>query len=159
MEEVFTNDPINWIKWALVFAVLIVSFIVSGKIIKKIGYVLQGEKKLDDAKKKGNVIPNAKRVESRKKYEGIKERNKPDRHYHGTYEYEIDGEIHRYHAYFGHRKPPKTVTLYYKKDPRKPFCREEYVWNPFGGVLYLFFILVPFVLAAFTAMALDIPFN
>ena len=36
MEEVFTNDPINWIKWGVVFAVLIVSFIISGKIIKKI---------------------------------------------------------------------------------------------------------------------------
>lgn len=44
MAEVFTNDPVNWIKWAVVFAVLIVSFVISGKIIKKIGYVLQGEK-------------------------------------------------------------------------------------------------------------------
>lgn len=45
MAEVFTNDPINWLKQAVVFGVLIGSFIVSMKMIKKIGYVLQGQKK------------------------------------------------------------------------------------------------------------------
>ena len=157
MSEVFTNDPITLLKWAMVFVVLIISFIISGKIIKKIGYVLQGQKKRDEAKKNGHVIANAKLIKSRKKYENMQERYKPNRHHYGTYEYEIDGEIHQYHTYFRHKTPPKTVTLYYKNDPHKPFCMEEYTWNPFGGIIYLFFILMPFLLAAFTAIALDIP--
>ena len=91
MSEVFTNHPVIWIKWAVVFVVLIGSFIISFKIIKMIGYVLQGQKKVDNA--------------------------------------------------------------------RKVFCMEDYQWNPFGGMIYLFLIFVPFVLAALTAMALDIPFE
>ena len=157
MEEVFTNNPINWIKWSVVFAVLIVSFIISGKIIKKISYVLQGQKKVDEAKKKGHIIPKAKLIKSRKKYENMKDRYKAGRHYYGTYEYEIDGEIHQYHTYFGDKIPPKTVTLYYKNNPKKPFCMEEYTWHPFGGIVYLLFILIPFLMAGFTAIALGIP--
>ena len=157
MSEVFANDPINLLKWAMVFAVLIFSFIISGKIIKKIGYVLQGQKKRDEAVKNGHVIANAKLIKSRKKYENIRGRYKPNQHYYGTYEYEASGEIRQYHTYFKHKTPPKTVTLYYKNDPLKPFCMEEYTWNPFGGMIYLFFILIPFLLAAFSAIALDIP--
>lgn len=157
MEEVFTNDPINRIKWAVVFAVLIVSFIISGKIIKKLSYYLQGEKEINDAEKKGHVIRNARLVKSRKHYESMEKRYKAGRRYSGTYEYELNGEVCRYHAYFGHKNPPKTVTLYYKNDPKKLFCMEEYNWNPFGGIVYLFFIFMPFLMAAFTALALDIP--
>lgn len=157
MAEVFTNDPVNWIKWAVVFAVLIGAYIISIKIIKKIGYVLQGQKKVDDAKKKGHVIHNAKLVKSRKKYESIEKKYKPGRHHYGTYEYEIEGEVLTYHTYFRHKIPPQKVTLYYKNNPKKPFCVEEYTWNPFGGIIYLFFILMPFLLAALAAIALDIP--
>ncbi len=157
MAEVFTNDPINWLKWAVVFVVLIGSFIISMKIIKKIGYVLQGQKKTDEAKKKGHVIPNAKLVQSRKKYESMEKRYKAGQHYYGTYEYEIDGKVYRYHTYFKHKIPPKTLTLYYKNNPQKPFCTEEFTWNPFGGILYLFFIFMPFLLASLTAIVLDIP--
>lgn len=156
MAEVFTNDPINWLKWAVVFAVLIVSFIISGKIIKKISYVLQGQKKVDEAKEKGNVI-KATRVSSRKEYESLKKRHSGKTKHFASYEYEVDGETCVYNGYFRHRTPPKTITLYYKNNPHKPFCMEDYQWNPFGGIVYLFFILIPFLLAGFTAIALGIP--
>ena len=157
MAEVFTNDPINWLKWVVVFAVLVGSFIISMKIIRKMSYALQGQKKTDAAKKKGYVIPDARLVESRKKYEGMEKRYKAGQHYYGTYEYELDGKVYRYHTYFKHKIPPKTLTLYYKNNPQKPFCMEEYTWNPSGGILYLFFILMPFLLAALTAIVLGIP--
>lgn len=156
MAEVFTNDPINWIKWGVVFAVLIVSFIISGKIIKKIAYVLQGQKKVDEAKKKGNVI-KANRVSSRKEYESLEKRYSGKTKHFATYEYEVDGKTCVYNGYFRQKMPPKTITLYYKNNPHNPFCMEDYQWNPFGGIAYLFFILMPFLMAALTALALDIP--
>ena len=159
MAEMFTNDPINWLKWAVVFIVLIGTFIISMKIFKKIGYVLSGEKKVDEARAKGHVIKNARRVDSWTKhnYESLNEYHSSEERHYGTYEYEIDGEIREYHAYFRHRLPPKTITLYYKDNPKKLFCMEDWSWNPFGGMVYLFFIFMPFVLATLTAMALKIP--
>jgi len=158
MLEVFTNDPVNWAKWAAVFAVLIGSFIISFKIIKKIGYVLQGQKKVDEAKKKGHVI-KANRVSSRKEYESLEKRHSGKTKHFATYEYEVDGENRTYNGFFRHRIPPKSITLYYMDNTRKVFCMEDYQWNPFGGMIYLLFIFVPFALAAFTAIALDVPFG
>jgi hypothetical protein len=155
MAEVFTNDPINWIKWGVVFAVLIVSFIISGKIIKKIGYVLQGQKKVDEAKKKGNVI-KADRVSSRKEYESLEKRHSGKTKHFATYEYEVDGETCVYNGYFRHKLPPKTITLFYIDNPQKVFCMDDYQWNPFGGMVYMFFILIPFALAALTAWGLGV---
>nr|MBQ8253509.1 hypothetical protein [Lachnospiraceae bacterium] len=153
----FTDDPVNWVKWAVVFTVLIGFFILSVKIYGKIEYHLSIQKKADQARAKGHVIENAKRIKVRKKgtYQERKEGNKQT--YSATYRYTIDGEEKEYHAYFGNNYPPDTIDLYYKNSPRKLFSVEEYYWQPFIGVLYLMLIFAPFVLAALTGMALDVP--
>ncbi len=161
MAEYFTNDPINWLKWAVVFAVLISSFVINIKILKKIEYSLSLRKKADEAEAKGHIIRNAKRVRITKKY-GLTDdrRNKPfNQRYHATYEYELDGEVKRYNAYFGYDYPPAKINLYYKKNPKRLFSMEEYYWNPFEGIFYLSFVFSPFLLAALTALALDIPLD
>ncbi len=155
--EMFTDDPVNWVKWAVVFTVLIGFFILSFKIYGKIEYHLSIQKKADQARAKGHVIENAKRIAVRKKgtYKERKERNKTT--YGATYQYTLDGKEKVYRAYFSNNYPPESIDLYYKKSTRKLFSVEEYYWQPHIGILYLALIFMPFVLAAFTGMALDIP--
>lgn len=156
--EMFTDDPVNWVKWAVVFTVLIGFFILSFKIYGKIEYHLSIRKKADQARAKGHVIENAKRIAVRKKgtYQERKESNKTT--YGATYQYTLDGKEKVYRAYFSNNYPPETIDLYYKNSPRKLFSVEEYYWQPHIGILYLALIFMPFVLAGFTGMALDIPF-
>lgn len=56
MSGIFTNDPINWIKWAVVFVVFIGAFIASIKIIKKTGYDLKSKNKVNKIREKGHVF-------------------------------------------------------------------------------------------------------
>ena len=155
--EMFTDDPVNWVKWAVVFTVLIGCFILAVKIYGKIEYHLSIQKKADKARAKGHVIENAKCIKVRKKgtYQERKERHKTS--YAATYRYTLDGKEKEYHTYFANNYPPETIDLYYKNSPRKLFSVEEYYWQPHIGILYLMLIFAPFVLAAFTGIALDIP--
>lgn len=155
--EMFTDDPVNWVKWAIVFTVLIGFFILSFKIYSKIEYHLSIQKKVDLAREKGHVIEGAKRIKVRKKgtYEERKKSNRTM--YRATYRYMLDGTEKEYRSTFDNY-PPEEIDLYYKDSPRKLFSVEEYYWGGFQGILYLTLVFMPFVLAAFTAMALDIPF-
>ena len=38
--SLFTDDPLNWIKWGVVFAVLIVGYVIAIALYKKISYHL-----------------------------------------------------------------------------------------------------------------------
>ncbi len=96
-------------------------------------------------------------MSSRKEYESLEKRHSGKTKHFASYEYEVDGEICVYNGYFKNKIPPETITLYYKNNPHKPFCMKDYQWNPLGGIVYLFFILIPFLLAGFTAIALGIP--
>ena len=155
--RMFTDDPVNWIKWGIVFAVLIVVFIISYKITKKIEYRLSVQRKADIARSKGHVIEGARLKKARKKgtYEERKESNKTT--YSGTYVYTLNGEEKEYRAYFGNNYPPKQIDLYYKNSPKKLFSVEEYYWGAPKGILFLSLIFLPFIVAALTGIALDIP--
>lgn len=155
--KMFTDDPVNWVKWAVVFTVLIGFFILAFKIYSKIEYRLSIQKKADDARAKGHVIPGAKRISVHEK-RSRSERNGEETTYSGTYKYMLDGKEKEYRAFFDTNYPPKEIDLYYKNSPRKLFSVEEYYWRAHIGILYLSLIFMPFVLAGFTAMALDIPF-
>ncbi len=155
--EMFTDDPVNWVKWAVVFTVLVVGYILAFKIYSKIEYHLSVQKKADQARTKGHVIENAKLIKVRKKgtYQERKEKHKTT--YSATYRYTLDGKEKEYHAYFGNNYPPETIHLYYKNSPRKLFSVEEYYWQAPVGVLYLALFFMPFVLAALTGLAIGVP--
>ena len=106
--EMFTDDPVNWAKWAVVFTVLVGFFILSFKIYSKIEYHLSIQKKADQARAKGHVIKNAKRIAIRKKgtYQERKKDNK--RTYGATYKYTLDGKEKTYRAYFSNNYPLST---------------------------------------------------
>ncbi len=155
--EMFTDDPVNWVKWAVVFTVLVVGYVLAFKIYSKIEYHLSVQKKADLARAKGHVIENAKRIKVRKKgtYQERKEKNKTT--YSATYRYTLDGKEKEYRAYFSNNYPPETIDLYYKNSPRKLFSVEEYYWQAPVGVLYLALFFMPFVLAALIGMAIGVP--
>ena len=52
----FTDDPVNWIKWGIVFAVLILGYVVAVPLYKKIYYRLSWERKRDIARSRDHVI-------------------------------------------------------------------------------------------------------
>ena len=90
--EMFTDDPVNWVKWAVVFTVLVVGYVLAFKIYSKIEYHLSVQKKADLARAKGHVIENAELINVRKKgtYQERKEKHKTN--YSATYRYTLDGK-------------------------------------------------------------------
>ena len=98
----FTDDPINWLKWAVVFAILIGGYAIAVPLYKKVSHGVSWERKRDIAKSRDHVIKTA----------------LADKHptgevsrydWHATYHYTIDGEERRYTAFFKH---PSTPPLY-----------------------------------------------
>ena len=52
----FTDDPINWLKWAVVFAVLIGGYAVAVPLYKKVSHGMSWERKRDIAKSRDHII-------------------------------------------------------------------------------------------------------
>ena len=52
----FTDDPINWLKWAVVFAVLIGGYAIAVPLYKKASHGMSWERKRDIAKSRDHVI-------------------------------------------------------------------------------------------------------
>ena len=90
---VFSDDPINWIKWGIVFAILIGGYIIAIPLYGKVSSRLSWERKRDIARSKDHVIKAA-LVKKHPKGEVGKY------NWSATYRYEFDGEEREYHAYF-----------------------------------------------------------
>ena len=54
--RVFTDDPVNWVKWAVVFAVLILGYVVAIPLYRKVSYRLSWERKRDIARSRNHVL-------------------------------------------------------------------------------------------------------
>lgn len=52
----FTDDPVNWLKWAIVFAVLIGGYAIAVPLYKKVSHGVSWERKRDIAKSRDHVI-------------------------------------------------------------------------------------------------------
>ena len=116
----FTDDPVNWLKWAIVFAVLIGGYAIAVPLYKKVSHGVSWERKRDIAKSRDHVI---KASLADKHPSG--EVSRYD--WHATYHYTIDGKERQYTAYFKHPStPPLYLYLYYVDDPDKLFSCEEY---------------------------------
>ena len=49
----FTDDPINWLKWGVVFAILIGGYVIAVPLYKKVSYLISWERKREIARKRG----------------------------------------------------------------------------------------------------------
>ena len=54
--HMFTDDPVNWLKWALVFAVLIGGYVVAVPLYGRLSHGMSWERKRDIARSRNHII-------------------------------------------------------------------------------------------------------
>lgn len=146
----FTDDPINWLKWAVVFAVLIGGYAVAVPLYKKVSHGVSWERKRDIAKSMDHVI-KASLVDKHPSGE-VSRYN-----WRAVYRYTIDGEERQYVAHFKHpATPPLYLYLYYVDDPDKLFSCEEYHYENHKGLLLFPVIFLPWILAVLALVLLGV---
>lgn len=145
LTQLFSNDPIIWVKWLIVFSSFILTIIIRIKF--KIDERLDPSKRLEDKVKKAienKHIINATLV---KTYIHYDEDNK--RTFSGKYEYEVNGKKHNYTAVFwGEQQPRRILHLYYEKTPKKVFTNEEYHYYAITGLPLVILNFSPFIVGA-----------
>ena len=152
----FTDDPVNWLKWAAVFAVLILAYIPSIKLQIRANNAMSLERKLERCRAKGHAL-EARLVKSWVSTD--EEENGRWEHWcHATYEYALDGKTKTYRALFRNAQDaPPRLTLYYDNDPRKLFSQSEYHYENHKALVLVPLMLAPWVLAALVLLLLKVP--
>lgn len=149
--ELFTDDPVNWVKWGIVFVVLILGYRFSIPLLKKVSYRLGLEYKRDLARERGHVIKAFIQHQYSTGDPG-------SYNWHARYRYSIDGKERTYRAFFKHpSQPPRVLYLYYVNNPRRLFSMEEYHGGVLYGIVMLFVIFLPWILACIAIGLLGIP--
>ena len=139
--SLFTDDPLNWIKWGVVFAVLIAGYVIAIALYKKISYHLIWARKRDIAKSRGHII---KATLTNKHPSG----EVAHYNWHAVYHYTLQGEARQYTAYFKHpATPPLFLYLSYIDNPNKLFSCDEYHYENHKGNILLPAIFLPWILA------------
>lgn len=137
----FTDDPVNWLKWAVVFAVLIGGYAIAIPLYGRASRAMSFARRRDAAKERGHVV---RAVLTDKRPTG----DFPHFNWHARYRYTLDGREGRYTAYFKHpATPPAVLYLYYVSDPKRLFSCDEYHYGAHKGLLLLLIVLLPFLLA------------
>ena len=148
--DLFTDDPVNWIKWGAVFVILILGYVAAVPLYKKIYYRLSWERKRDIARNQGHVI----QATLVKKHPTGEVSNY---NWRATYQYTLDGQKRQYKAYFKQpSSPPLRLELYYLKSPDSLFSYDEYHWENHKGLILFPVILLPWILAVIAIFLLGI---
>ena len=146
LRHMFTDDPINWLKFALVFATLIVGFIIVLPIYKKVDYYISRERKRDIALSRGHVL-DAKLVKYRQDFDES-DTGWRDWYTHATYEYVVDGQTKKYRAIFKHGGSPDPILhLYWIDNPRKVFAVDDWHYENHKAIILIPIMLFPWVMA------------
>lgn len=150
LTAMFTSDPVNWLKWAVVFAILIGGYAVAVPLYKKVSHSAGCERKRDIAKSRGHVIKAS--LAAKHPTGEVSRCN-----WHAAYRYTIDGQEQQYTAYFKHPStPPLYLYLYYVDDPGKLFSCEEYRYENHKAVFLLPLIFLPWILAGIALVLLRV---
>lgn len=148
MYECFTDNPINWVKWGIVFAVLILGHVFTSNLFDKVKYLMSYERKRDIAQSKGHVI-EATLVRCRW-YDGK---------FHALYHYRLGEENKSYGLLSNYGRPPEKINLYYIHRPNRfsIFAVEGEHWDQnFRGLPVIFVNLLPWFLAMLAAAILHV---
>ena len=149
----FTDDPVNWIKWIAVLAILVLGYVIAILIYGKVSYRLSWERKRDIAKSRNHII-QARLID--------KHSTGSPGHYswYGTYLYTIDGVEKKYKAYFHEPStPPRILYLYYIDNPKRLFSVDEYHYQNHKAIILFPIICLPWILgiAAIFLLRIEIP--
>ena len=146
----FTDDPINWIKWAVVYAILIGGYVIAVPLYKKVSRGVSWERKRDIAKSRGHVI-KASLMDKHPSGEVSRYNLR------AVYRYTVEGEERQYTAFFKHpATPPLYLSLYYLDDPEKPFSCEEYHYQNHKALILFPVIFLPWILACIALVLLGV---
>ena len=147
---VYTDDPVNWIKWAAVFAVLILGYVAALPIYKKVSRLLSRERLREKAQSQNHMLE----ATLIKKHPS----GEPGKYsWHATYRYFLEGEERRYRAFFKEPMvPPLRLYLYYVKSPRKLFSCEEYRYENYKALILFPLMVLPWILAVAAMFLLKI---
>jgi len=149
LTQTFSDDPIIWGKWLLVFIAFILTFVVRIKF--KIDDKFDPSRKLDEKVKK--AIDNKHIINATLISRHVdREHNTCS----GKYEYEINGEKHKYSAMFTGTYPRRILHLYYEDNPRKVFTNEEYHHYVLRGLPLVILNFSPFIVGAFMVWLLGL---
>ena len=144
LTEIFSDDPIIWGKWILVFIAFILTYviIIKFKLNEKLNPNERLDKKVQRAIENKHII-NAKLI---KKYTDTDTREVTS----AIYEYEVNGKMYKYRADLrGFLDARTTLHLYYENTPQKLFTNEE---HHNYGILSLPWVILncsPFLVVAF----------
>ena len=155
LRHMFTDDPVNWLKFALVFATLIAGYIIIFPIYKKVDYYISRERKRDIALGRGHVI-DARLVKYYQDYDesGTGWR---DWYTHATYEYVMEGQTKKYRAIFHHGGDPDPILhLYWINDPRRVFAVDDWHYENHKAIFLIPLVLFPWLAAALVMYALQL---
>ena len=100
----FTDDPVNWLKWAIVFAILIGGYAIAVPLYKKVSHGVSWERKRDIAKSRNHVI-KASLVDKHPSGE-VSRYN-----WRAVYRYTVEGEERQYTAHFKHPATPPLTCI------------------------------------------------
>ncbi len=146
LTELFGNNPISWLKWVIVFGVLVLSFyLLVFQLWTKINYFFSLERKIKRARERNHITrgqllhytKNRRRDEETRQYKTT---------YQAWYAYEAGGV--RYEKRIPmYSLPPQTLQLFWLNSPRHVFHAGTRLWRQPLGCLYLFLILAAFAIA------------
>lgn len=154
--QLFTDDPVNWVKWVIVFVVLILGYRFSIPLYEKVSYRFSFDYKRDIARARGHIIRAT--LLYRHKTGDVWKYD-----WNARYEYSIDGKTRTYGTFFRNpNTPPLVLYLYYVDNPRHLFAMEDNsIGKTFGNfcssLITLFFTVLPWILACITTAVLQIP--
>ncbi len=153
VKNFLSDSPINQVKWGIVFAVIIIGYVVliKSKIISKIAN--KWEYRRDIAISRNHVVEAT--LISEYPYGEA-----PDYEWHAKYSYTIDGKEWKHNAVFREpARPPKTIELYYVDNPKRTFSTEENMPRSLEAVPVLVLVLLPIVAGVFIANILGLCIN
>lgn len=147
----FTSDPVNWIKWGIVFFALISGYVIDILLYKKVTYRFEREHKCEIARNRNHVI----KATLCKKFPTGKV---SEYDWHAIYKYSLNGQEKKYKAFFKNpNEPPLILYLYYVNNPKKLFSMNEYYWNGCKGLIEFLVVIFPWLLAGIVLFLLKIP--
>ena len=150
LQELFTDNPTNWIKWGIVFVILILGYVLAVPLYKKIEYRMSWKYRRDVARQRNHVI----------KATLVKKHPSGEvGHYNwrAVYRYEINGEEKQYSAQFKNpARPPLILYLYYVNTPKKIFSYDEYHYENHKAIILLPLLFLPWILAIVAVFLLQI---
>lgn len=138
-QQILSYEPAVWCGVASAIIVFIIEIILCKKQIIFSGV----EKKIQEAKTKGNVI-KAYRTNCRYNDKNSKDKT-ANRMWIAMYEYEIDGVKSKKQIISTSIEPPLTINLYYTNNSKKVLSEYDGGKNPLQILLYIIPVLVAFV--------------